>query len=177
VSKILGLLRVIADPQTRWETIAPALDALTLDEVIELDQRLVLTAEDRREDAPPTLRRRVVNALLARKLEAFIYECFDPFVNPWQLEARMKLLFWRIEFVRTLADYLEAVAEANKHDPAIPWTVSGNLFGMANSALLAWHLGGWDDTVSGYGQGECPEMLSFAAALPSVRGGEPRWSR
>jgi hypothetical protein len=114
-----------------------------------------------RADGPPTLRRRVVNALLERKLAAFVYDCFDPFVNPWRLEARMKALFWRMEFVRALADRLEMVAEANKDDPSLPWTVTSNLFGMANSALLAWHLGGWDDTVSGYGQGEPPPVLQF----------------
>ncbi len=176
MSKVLAILRLLctsSSPAADWERVEPLLAALSLDEVIALDQRIVLGPADLSPTEPPTLRRRVVNALLQRKFAAFLYECFDPFVNPWQLEARMKLLFWRLEFVRALADRLEAVAEANKDDPNLPWTVHSNLFGMANSALLAWHLGGWDDTISGYGQGEPPPVLDFGAAGPLPRG-EPR---
>ena len=86
----------------------------------------------------------------------------------------MKTLFWRLEFVRSLADQLEEIAEAHKNDPETPWTVNGNLFGMTNSALLAWHLGGWDDTVSGYGQGEAPPILDFRPRTPQVSGLPPR---
>jgi hypothetical protein len=158
---ILHRLAQPGDADAAWGWLAPALDALSLDELIELDYRITLDAADLQPDAPPTLKRRAVERVLQRKLDAFVQECFDPFVNPWVLEARMKRLFWRLEFIRSLADQLEAIAEAHKYDPGLPWTVNGNLFGMANSALLAWHLGGWDDTVSGYGQGEPPPVLDF----------------
>jgi len=162
--RIRGILRQLAepgDPERAWPALAAALDALSLDEVIELDRQIVLGPDDLRADGQRTLRRRVVDRLLQRKLAAFVYECFDPYVNPWKLEARMHQLFWRMEFVRSLAEQLEEIAEAHKDDPDLPWTVSSNLFGMANAALLAWHLGGWDDTVSGYGQGEPPPVLDF----------------
>jgi hypothetical protein len=158
---ILQVLAVPGDPQEAWERLAPALDALSLDELVELDYRIALDDADLDPGAAPSLKRRVVERILQRKLDAFIVDCFDPFVNPWVLEARMKALFWRLEFVRSLADQLEEIAEAHKYDHDLPWTVNGNLFGMANSALLAWHLGGWDDTVSGYGQGEPPPVLDF----------------
>ena len=165
VVEILRTLAAATDEGAAWEAVAPAIERLSLDALIELDQRIQLGARDLRPDPPHTLRRRVVERVLQRKLEAFLYECFNPFINPWALEARMRVLFWRLEFVRSLADQLEEVAEASKHDPEVTWTVSGNLFGMANSALLAWHLGGWDDTVAGYGQGnEYPPVLDFRAA-------------
>lgn len=173
---ILRLLASVHEPEALWEQLEPRLARLSPEEVEELDRRIVLGPADLGPGEPPTTRRRVVNYLLQRKLAAFEYACFDPFVNPWQLEARMRELFWRMEFVRALADRLEAVAEANKDDPNLPWTVSSNLFGMANSALLAWHLGGWDDTASGYGQGDPPPVLQFspqAVVLP----GEPRAPR
>lgn len=166
---VLDILRELAaakDEGAAWARIAPVLERLDLDELIELDQHLYLERRDLAPDPPWTLRRRVLVRLLQRKLDAFVYECFDPYVNPWVLEARMRTLFWRLEFVRSLADQLEEVAEAHKHDADVPWTVSGNLFGMANSALLAWHLGGWDDTVSGYGQGDPPPVLDFRPQEP-----------
>ena len=161
---ILPILQGLAapgDPLEVWARLAPAVDALSLDELVELDYRITLGPADLDADATPSLKRRVVERILQRKLDAFVVDCFDPFVNPWVLEARMKALFWRLEFVRSLADQLEEIAEAHKYDHDLPWTVNGNLFGMANSALLAWHLGGWDDTVSGYGQGEPPPVLDF----------------
>jgi hypothetical protein len=163
MSGIMPILKLLAESrdEATWPRLAPMLDALTLDEVVELDLHIQLNPRDLSPTAPPTLRRRVVEKLLRRKLAAFVYECFDPFVNPWVLEARMSSLFWRLEFVRSLADQLDAIAEAHKHDPDLPWTVNGNLFGMANSALLAWHLGGWDDSVAGYGQGDPPPVLDF----------------
>src|SRR3954451_15362526 len=167
VLEILRLLATPADTEAAWARLAPLLDTLSLDELAELDQHLQLGAEDLRSSGPPTLRRQVVERVLQRKLDAFVYECFDPFVNPWRLEARMQALFWRIEFVRSLGEQLEAIAEAHKFDPNIPWTVHGNLFGMANAALLAWNLGGWDDRVSGYGQGEPPAALSFEGSPDS----------
>ena len=171
---VLPLLRLLAappgDPDAAWERLAPALDSLTVDELIELDYRITLDAADLDPDGLPSLKRRVVERVLQRKLAALVRDCFDPFINPWILEARMKALFWRLEFVRSLADQLEAIAEAHKYDPEVPWTVNGNLFGMANSALLAWHLGGWDDTVSGYGQGEPPPALDFRARSPQTAG-------
>jgi hypothetical protein len=154
--------------EAAWARLWPALTALSLDEVVELDYRLRLDDADRRPLAPASLKRRVVEYLLQRKLAAFVYECFDPFVNPWALEARMKALFWRIEYAQSLSEQLEELAEAHKHDPEVPWTVKGNLFGMANSALLAASLGGWDDTVSGYGQGEAPLPLDFRPAAGPV---------
>jgi hypothetical protein len=165
ISSILRQLAEPSDPECTWPALAAALDALSLDEVIELDRQIVLGPDDLRADGQRTLRRRVVDRLLQRKLAAFVYECFDPYVNPWKLEARMHQLFWRMEFVRSLAEQLEEIAEAHKDDPDLPWTVSSNLFGMANAALLAWHLGGWDDTVSGYGQGEPPPVLDFRPAV------------
>ncbi len=168
MAAILGILQQLAqsgDPETVWTRLQPALAALSLDEVIGLDYRLVLDDAERGSTATPSLKRRVVEYLLQRKLAAFVYECFDPFVNPWVLEARMKALFWRIEYARSLSEQLEEIAEAHKHDPEVPWTVKGNLFGMANSALLAANLGGWDDTVSGYGQGEPPPALDFRPRL------------
>jgi hypothetical protein len=179
VSATLVVLRLLAgaqEPEALWELLVPSLARLSLEEVEELDRRIVLGPADLSAGEPPTPRRRVVNYLLQRKFAAFLYACFDPFVNPWQLEARMRELFWRMEFVRALADRLEAVAEANKEDPNLPWTVSSNLFGMANSALLAWHLGGWDDTVPGYGQGDPPPVLQFSP-LAVVLPGEPRAPR
>ena len=170
VVAILRQLRETGDPEARWARLAPLLAALSLEELIELDYRITLGPEDLRAAGPRTLRRRTVERLLQRKLEAFVYECFDPFINLWLLEARMKQLFWRMEFVHSLADQLEEIAEAHKCDPDLPWTVSGNLFGMANSALLAWHLGGWDDTVSGYGQGESPRVLDFRPEPAAVSG-------
>lgn len=167
--RILAILAAPGDPEVAWARLQPLLDALSLEEVEELDYRLTLDEADLDPTRPPTLRRRVVQRLLQRKLDAFVYECFNPFVNPWQLEARMKTLFWRLEFIRSLADQLEEIAEAHKFDPDLPWTVTGNLFGMANSALLAWHLGGWDDTVSGYGQGEPPPVLDFRPAVAAPR--------
>src|SRR5262245_32949751 len=170
---LLRLLDQIAHPgnaATAWAGLQPALAALSLDEAVELDYRIALDREAT--EGARSLKRRVVEYLLQRKLAAFVYECFDPFVNPWVLEARMKSLFWRIEYARSLSEQLEEVAEAHKHDPEIPWTVKGNLFGMANSALLASSLGGWDDTVSGYGQGEPPPARDFrprAGALPAAR--------
>jgi hypothetical protein len=160
VLRILQLLAQPGDVESAWARLQPALAALPLDAVIELDYRLALDSPD----APPAtsaLKRRVVEYLLQRKLAAFVYDCFDPFVNPWALEARMKALFWRIEYARSLSEQLEEIAEAHKQDPEVPWTVKGNLFGMANSALLAANLGGWDDSVSGYGQGEPPVALDF----------------
>jgi hypothetical protein len=179
VSATLAILRLLSDghqPEVLWEQLDPLLTRLSLEDVEELDQRIVLGPADLSSSLVPTPRRRVVNYLLQRKFEAFLYQCFDPFVNPWRLETRMRELFWRMEFVRALADRLEAVAEANKDDPNLPWTVSSNLFGMANSALLAWHLGGWDDTVSGYGQGDPPPVLQFSPAAADLRG-EPRAPR
>ena len=173
---ILHLLASAHEPEALWAQIEPRLARLSLEEVEELDRRIVLGPADLSPGGPLTPRRRVVNYLLQRKFAAFVYECFDPFVNPWQLETHMRELFWRMEFVRALADRLEAVAEANKEDPNLPWTVSSNLFGMANSALLAWHLGGWDDTVSGYGQGDPPPVLQFSPLAP-VLPGEPRAPR
>ncbi len=164
VGEVLAILRLLAESggaDAAWEQLESRLAALSFDQVVELDQRLALGPEDLQASGPPTLRRRVVNALLRRKLDVFVYECFDPYVNPWRLEARMKRLFWRLEYVRALGERLEALAEANKDDPNLPWTVHSNLFGMASSALLAWHLGGWDDTVSGYGQGDPPPVLDF----------------
>ena len=158
---VLRQLAEPGDPEAARARLEAALAALSLDEVIELDYRIVLDPTEQSPHASPSLKRRVVEYLLQRKFAAFVYECFDPFVNPWRLEARMKALFWRMEFVRSLAEQLEEIAEAHKHDPQVPWTVHGNLFGMANSALLAWHLGGWDDTVSGYGQGDPPPALDF----------------
>jgi hypothetical protein len=166
---VLDILRVLAtaeDDDEAWARIAPVLDRLSLEELNELDQRLHLTPADLRSDPPYTLRRRVLMRVLQRKLAAFLYDCFDPFINPWVLEARMRQLFWRMEFVRSLADQLEEVAEAYKDDPDLPWTVRGNLFGMANAALLAWHMGGWDESAPGYGQGEPPPVLDFRAAGP-----------
>jgi hypothetical protein len=148
-------------PQAAWARLQPALAALSLDEVVELDYRIALEGAPTAAGPAPSLRRRVVEYLLQRKLAAFVYECFDPFVNPWVLEARMKGLFWRIEYARSLSEQLEDIAEAHKGDPEVPWTVKGNLFGMANSALLAASLGGWDDTVSGFGQGEPPPAHDF----------------
>ena len=160
VVEILRRLATADDAESGWAAVAPALEHLSLDELVELDQRLYLTADDLREGASG-LKRRVVVRILQRKLASFLYDCFDPFVNPWVLQSRMQTLFWRIEFVRSLAEQLEEVAEAHKFDADLPWTVTGNLFGMANAALLAANLGGWDDTVSGYGQGEPPHPLSF----------------
>jgi hypothetical protein len=160
VLRILQWLAEPGDPDTAWARLQPALAALSLDGIVELDYRIALDDPD----APPAtvaLKRRVVEYLLQRKLAAFVYDCFDPFVNPWALEARMKALFWRIEYARSLSEQLEEIAEAHKQDPEVPWTVKGNLFGMANSALLASSLGGWDDSVSGYGQGEPPDALDF----------------
>jgi hypothetical protein len=160
----LHILRQLADAgevEAAWSRLQPALAALSLDAVIELDYRITLDVADPAPGPAPSLRRRVVEYLLQRKLAAFVNDCFDPFVNPWALEARMKLLFWRIEYARSLSEQLEEIAEAHKHNADVPWTVTGNLFGMANSALLAANLGGWDDTVSGYGQGEPPPPLDF----------------
>ena len=166
---ILRLLRAGGEADARWEQVEPLLDALSLDEAIELDHRITLGKDDLRAHGRRTIKRRVVEYLQQRKLAAFVYECFDPFVNPWALEARMQALFWRLEFIRSLADQLEEIAEAHKYDTEIPWTVSGNLFGMANSALLAWHMGGWDETVAGYGLGEPPPALDFrAGAAPAA---------
>ncbi len=161
--EVLHDLAAPGDPRLAWPNLALALDHLSLEEVVELDYRIHLDAADLDPTASSSRKRRVVERLLQRKLDAFVQECFDPFVNPWLLEARMKALFWRLEFVRSLADQLEEIAEAHKHDPGLPWTVNGNLFGMANSALLAWHLGGWD-TTSGFGQGEPPPVLDFRRA-------------
>jgi hypothetical protein len=170
---ILQLLRSGGD--ARWEQIEPLLATLSLDEAIELDHRITLGPDDLRSYGRRTKKRRVVEYLQQRKLAAFVYECFDPFVNPWVLEARMEALFWRLEFIRSLADQLEEIAEAHKYDSEVPWTVNGNLFGMANSALLAWHMGGWDDTAAGYGQGEPLPALDFRAdgapAVPRARVG------
>jgi hypothetical protein len=175
---VLRVLQCLAEPgdvEAAWARLHPALAALSFYGVIELDYRIAL---DDQEAAPTTVavKRRVVEYLLQRKLAAFVYDCFDPFVNPWALEARMKALFWRIEYARSLSEQLEEIAEAHKHDPEVPWTVRGNLFGMANSALLAANLGGWDDTVSGYGQGELPPALDFrpkAGALGAARAASP----
>jgi hypothetical protein len=171
---IMAILQALAapagDPDTAWAALAPLLDALTLEELVELDYRVPLRPTDLDPARAPSLRRRVVERILQRKLDALSYDCFNPFINPWVLETRMKTLFWRMEFVRSLADQLEAIAEAYKYDPDVPWTVNSNLFGMANSALLAWHLGGWDDTVSGYGQGEPPPVLDFRVRSPQTAG-------
>ena len=158
---ILQLLAASGDRAAAWERLAPALAALSLDELIELDYCIALGPADLDPAATPSLARRVVERILQRKLDALVYDCFNPFLNPWVLEARMKALFWRLEFVRSLAEQLEEIAEAHKYDPDLPWAVNSNLFGMANSAMLAWHLGGWDDTVSGYGRGEPPPSLDF----------------
>jgi hypothetical protein len=171
MAAVLRVLEHMARPgeaEVAWARLWPMLTALSLDEVVELDYRIRLEDADRRHPAPLSLKRRVVEYLLQRKLAAFVYECFDPFVNPWALEARMKALFWRIEYARSLSEQLEEIAEAHKHDPEVPWTVKGNLFGMANSALLAASLGGWDDTVSGYGQGEAPTPLDFRPQADSA---------
>ena len=171
VLRILQALGQSGSVDDTWARLQPALAALPLDAVVELDYRIALDDPH----APPAtlaLRRRVVEYLLQRKLAAFVYDCFDPFVNPWELEARMKGLFWRIEYTRSLSEQLEEVAEAHKQDPEVPWTVKGNLFGMANSALLAANLGGWDDSVAGYGQGEPPAALDFRA--PSAARGAAR---
>ncbi|HLH25086.1 MAG TPA: hypothetical protein VK066_21410 [Chloroflexota bacterium] len=163
MSAILDILRQLAAPgdaEAAWARLAPALVGLSLDDVEALDYRIALGEGDG-SGGVPSLKRRVVEYLQQRKLAAFVYECFDPFVNPWALEARMKALFWRIEYARSLSEQLEEIAEAHKHDVEVPWTVKGNLFGMANSALLAANLGGWDDTVSGYGQGEPPPARDF----------------
>ncbi|HLI27027.1 MAG TPA: hypothetical protein VKZ60_08160 [Chloroflexota bacterium] len=159
-------LAAASDEEAAWARIAPLLERLSLEELVELDQRLHLTPADLRPDPPYTLRRRVLVRVLQRKLAAFLYDCFDPFINPWVLEARMRQLFWRLEFVRSLADQLEEVAEAYKDEPDLPWTVSSNLFGMANAALLAWHMGGWDESAPGYGQGPVPLNLDFRPTGP-----------
>ena len=176
---LLPILRLLASAEggedaALWAVLEPSLACLPFDDVVELDCRIALGAADLRPSAQPTLRRRVVEHLLQRKLAAFVHDCFDPFVSPCLLEARMKSLFWRLEFVRSLADQLEEIAEAHKNDPETPWTVNGNLFGMANAPLLAWHLGGWDDTVSGYGQGEPPPILDFGPRTPQMSGLPPR---
>src|SRR3954470_14615041 len=167
MAAVLRVLEQMGRPghsEAAWARLLPSLTALSLDELVELDYRIRLDDGDRLDPMPVSLKRRMVEYVLQRKLAAFVYECFDPFVNPWALEARMKALFWRIEFARSLSEQLEEFAEAQKHDPEVPWTVNGNLFGMANSALLAASLGGWDDTVSGYGQGEAPTPLDFRPA-------------
>jgi hypothetical protein len=170
ILEILRRLRAGAAADGQWERVKPLLEGLSLDEVIELDHRITLGSDDLRAYGPATLKRLVVEFLQQRKLAAFVYECFDPFVNPWVLEARMEALFWRLEFIRSLADQLEEIAEAHKYDLEVPWTVNGNLFGMANSALLAWHMGGWDDSAPGYGQGEPPPALDFRAGpAPAAR--------
>jgi hypothetical protein len=169
VPGILQQLAQAAETEATWARLQPTLAALSLSAVIELDFRITLDDADRAPGTTPSLRRRVVEYLLQRKLAAFVYDCFDPFVNPWALEARMKALFWRIEYARSLSEQLEEIAEAHKHDAEVPWTVRGNLFGMANSALLAANLGGWDDTVSGYGQGEPPPPLDFRAQAVTRR--------
>ena len=163
MTTITSLLRLLsqAEDENAWPQLRSAIDDLSLDELIELDLRLQLGPRDLNDTEPRTLRRRVVDLILRRKLRAFLYECFDPYVNPWLLEERMKMLFWRMEFVRSLADQLEEVAEAHKRDPDLPWTVNGNLFGMANSALLAWHLGTWDQNAPDYTQGDLPSVLDF----------------
>src|SRR5438067_1623114 len=102
---MVALLRVLeqmgrpGDVEVAWARLLPALTALSLDELVELDYRIRLEDGDRRDAAPVALKRRVVEYALQRKLAAFVYACFDPFVNPWALEARMKALFWRIEYV------------------------------------------------------------------------------
>src|SRR5689334_22049997 len=125
MSTILRLLAEIArpsDPEAAWARLHPALAALSLDEIVELDYRIALEGEPAAVGPAPSLKRRVVEYLLQRKLAAFVYECFDPFVNPWVLEARMKTLFWRIEYARSLSEQLEDIAEAHKTDPEVPWT-------------------------------------------------------
>src|SRR5205823_10620578 len=139
--RILQQLAQPGDPEVTWARLQPMLAALSLDAIVELDYRIRLDDAERAPAASNSLKRRVVEYLLQRKLAAFVYDCFDPFVNPWMLEARMKTLFWRIEYARSLSEQLEELAEAHKHDPEVPWTVRGNLFGMANSALLAASLG------------------------------------
>jgi hypothetical protein len=163
MTTITAILRRLSEAEdaVTWPQVRAALDELSLDELIELDLRVQLGPRDLTDAEPRTLRRRVVDHVLQRKLRAFLYECFDPYVNPWLLEERMKALFWRMEFVRSLADQLEEVAEAHKRDPDLPWTVNGNLFGMANSALLAWHLGAWDQNAPAYAQGVLPPALDF----------------
>ena len=170
---ILQLLAQPGDPDVIWARLQPALAALSLDAVVELDYRITLDDGDRAPGASLSLKRRVVEYLLQRKLAAFVYDCFDPFVNPWVLEGRMKTLFWRVEYVRSLSEQLEEIAEAHKHAPEVPWTVKSNLFGMANSALLAANLGGWDDTVSGYGQGEPPPALDFRPQVGTLDAARP----
>ena len=114
MSMVLRVLQCLAEPgdvEAAWARLHPALAALSFDGVIELDYRIAL---DDQEAAPTTVavKRRVVEYLLQRKLAAFVYDCFDPFVNPWALEARMKALFWRIEYARSLSEQLEEIAEA-----------------------------------------------------------------
>jgi hypothetical protein len=163
MTTVTSILRLLSGPEdaSAWPQVQSALDTLSLEELVELDLRVQLGSRDLTDAAPRTLGRRVVDYILRRKLAAFLYECFDPYVNPWLLEERMKALFWRLEFVRSLADQLEEVAEAHKRDPDLPWTVNGNLFGMANSALLAWHLGAWDQNAPAYAQGVLPPVLDF----------------
>src|SRR5689334_17083468 len=114
MAAVLGVLEQMARPgdaEAVWARLVPALAALSLDEVVELDYRIRLEDGDRLGAATAPLQRRVVESLLQRKLAAFVYECFDPFVNPWALEARMKALFWRIEYARSLSEQLEEIAE------------------------------------------------------------------
>jgi hypothetical protein len=172
VLRIFRRVAECADSDAAWAALGPALAALTIDEIVALDYRLTFDAADLGPRAVPTLKRRVVEYLLQRKLAAFVYDCFNPFVNPWVLQERMKALFWRIEFARSLSEQLEEIAEAHKLDPDVPWTVTGNLFGMANAALLAWQLGGWDDTIARYGQGETPPALDFRPGTPAMDRGQ-----
>src|SRR5438445_506422 len=62
LSATLAILRLLADahePETLWEQLEPFLARLSLEEVEELDQRIVLGPADLSPGVAPTLRRRV----------------------------------------------------------------------------------------------------------------------
>src|SRR4051794_1120048 len=86
VLRVLEQLGRPVDIDAAWARLQLPLAALSLDEIVELDYRVRLDEGDRRQAPSAWLRRRVVEYLLQRKLTAFVYECFDPFVNPWALE-------------------------------------------------------------------------------------------